>query len=82
MSDLLTPTAICRQYGLHRATWRRWVQIGVTPSGRTVPQPEDLPGHPRWKQIDIEDFFRGLDVRPGTRRHFLQRHQPRLRRSA
>jgi len=37
-----------------RWTWCRWVKAGEAP--RRVP---NLPGHPRWKRSDVEQFLQG-----------------------
>lgn len=46
----VTTPAICRQLGISRWTWRRWVRCGMAPA------PAPLPGHPRWHRVDVERF--------------------------
>lgn len=57
---------ICYRLGISDDTWYRWEQAGQAPA--RVP---GLPGKPRWRVADIEDFERGLRQASGRRRrHF------------
>ena len=53
--QFLRTGAICGRLGIERHTWRRWVVAGQAPA----PVP-NVPGRPRWRVRDVEDFERGL----------------------
>lgn len=52
-ADLYTQIQICRRLGISDESWRRWRARGITP-----PKVE-LPGHPRWRVVDVEAFIAG-----------------------
>jgi predicted DNA-binding transcriptional regulator AlpA len=60
-AKLLQTPEICALGGFSRWTWRRWVRSGL------APQPVSLPGHPRWKAVDVARFLDGH----ANRRHFF-----------
>jgi hypothetical protein len=62
--QFLRQAQICRRLSVSVRTWKRWR------AARQAPAPvQGLPGRPRWRLRDIEDFERG--VRGGTGRRFF-----------
>lgn len=53
--QVLRQFEICQRLGISDDTWRAWRKA------RKVPAPvPNVPGRPRWRVKDIEDFARGL----------------------
>jgi predicted DNA-binding transcriptional regulator AlpA len=64
--QLLNTPRVCARLGVSRWTWRRWVKTGVAPAPLS-----GLPGHPKWRQRDIEAFADGAYRRATGRRSYF-----------
>lgn len=62
--ELLTQIQICRRLGISDETWRRWRKRRLTP------EPVEMPGRPRWRASEIDQFTRGRRVEQGHRAFF------------
>lgn len=67
---LLTKRQACERLGVSRWTLQRWVKSGQAPA-----PVENIPGWPRWREDDIDDFARGRGFGVTGRRYFTSARQ-------
>lgn len=66
--DLLTRPQICRQLGISRWTWNRWLKAGYVPEP-VISGPGRLP---RWNRADIDAIHIQVFQSSGHRTYFTK----------